>query len=48
MYGDIYNLSSVYATLYAMISKIQTFKFKPIDITIPQRSSNIEMEEEKE
>ena len=26
-HGDIYTLSSVYATLYAMISKIQTFEF---------------------
>ena len=26
-YGDIYTLSSVYATLYAMISKVQTFEF---------------------
>lgn len=34
LHGDIYNLSSIYATLYAMISKIQTFQFKPIDITI--------------
>ena len=26
-HGDIYTLSSVYATLYAMISKVQTFEF---------------------
>ena len=32
--GDIYNLSSVYATLYAMISKVQNYKFKPIDVSI--------------
>ena len=25
--GDIYTLSSVYATLYAMISKVQTYQF---------------------
>lgn len=34
LHGDIYSLSSIYATLYAMISKIQTFKFKPIDTSI--------------
>lgn len=28
-YGDIYTLSSLYATLYAMVSKVQTFEFKP-------------------
>ena len=26
-YGDMYTLSSVYATLYAMISKVQTYEF---------------------
>ena len=26
-HGDIYTLSSVYATLYAMVSKVQTFEF---------------------
>jgi len=26
-HGDIYTLSSVYATLYAIISKVQTFEF---------------------
>ena len=39
-YGDIYALSSIYATLYAMISKIQTYKFKPIDVSIKQRSND--------
>ena len=34
--GDIYSLSSVYATLYAMISKVQNYKFKPIDISIQE------------
>ena len=40
--GDIYGLSSVYATLYAMISKVQTFKFKSIDLSIqrPNPSSD--------
>lgn len=28
--GDMYTLSSIYATLYAMISKTQTYEFKPI------------------
>lgn len=36
LHGDIYSLSSVYATLYAIISKMQTFKFKPIDLSLPQ------------
>ena len=27
-YGDIYTLSPIIATLYAMISKVQTFNFK--------------------
>mmetsp|Transcript_24721 Transcript_24721/g.38496 ORF Transcript_24721/g.38496 Transcript_24721/m.38496 type:complete len:86 (+) Transcript_24721:134-391(+) len=27
-HGDIYTLSSVYATLYAMVSKVQTFEFQ--------------------
>ena len=36
LHGDIYNLSSIYATLYAMISKIQTYKFQPIDVKIPK------------
>jgi hypothetical protein len=26
-YGDIYTLSSIYATLYAIVSKVQTFSF---------------------
>jgi hypothetical protein len=26
-YGDIYTLSSIYATLYAIVSKVQTFNF---------------------
>ena len=33
LHGDIYALSSVYATLYAMISKVQTFQLKKIDLT---------------
>ena len=35
LHGDIYNLSSVYATLYAMISKVQTYKFKQIEMNFP-------------
>ena len=31
-HGDIYALSSVYATLYAMISKVQTFQLEKIDL----------------
>ena len=31
-YGDMYTLSSVYATLYAIISKAQTYECKPIDL----------------
>ena len=30
--GDIYLLSSIYATLYAIVSKIQTFSFQSIDL----------------
>jgi hypothetical protein len=26
-YGDIYTLSSIFATLYAIVSKVQTFNF---------------------
>lgn len=26
-HGDMYTLSSIYATLYAMISKVQTYRF---------------------
>ena len=32
-YGDMYTLSSVYATLYAIVSKAQTYECKPIDLT---------------
>ena len=38
--GDIYALSSIYATLYAMISKMQTFEFKKIDLKEPKRAPN--------
>ena len=38
--GDIYALSSIYATLYAMISKMQTFEFKKIDLKEPKRAQN--------
>ena len=47
MNGDIYSLSSVYATLYAMISKIQTFKFKPIDVIIHERPEDDFMTEKR-
>lgn len=30
--GDIYTLSSIYATLYAIVSKIQTFSFQSINL----------------
>ena len=30
--GDMYTLSSVYATLYAIISKVQTYEFKNINL----------------
>lgn len=39
-YGDMYVLSSVYATLYAMISKVQTFEFKHIDLEVDGRNAN--------
>ena len=32
--GDMYVLSSVYATLYAMISKVQTYEFHHIDLNM--------------
>ena len=36
-HGDIYTLSSVYATLYAMVSKVQTYEFTTeIDGTVNQ------------
>ena len=41
-YGDMYVLSSVYATLYAMISKVQTFEFKSIDLSIDGPNANTE------
>lgn len=44
LHGDIYNLSSVYATLYAMISKTQTFKMKPVDTSISKSSLNYDMD----
>lgn len=44
LHGDIYNLSSVYATLYAMISKIQTFKMKPVDTSISKSTPNYDMD----
>ena len=42
--GDIYTLSSIYATLYAMVSKIQTFQFQKIDLqdAIEQDDDEIE------
>ena len=33
MNGDIYNLSPIFATLYAIISKSQTYSFKTVDQT---------------
>ena len=42
LHGDIYSLSSVYATLYAIISKMQTFKFKPIDLSLPQPAAEVD------
>ena len=27
-YGDMYTLSSLFATLYAMVSKVQTYEFE--------------------
>ena len=39
-HGDMYNLSSVYATLYAMASKVSTYRFKPIDLA--QKQSQME------
>lgn len=30
--GDIYTLSSIYATLYAIVSKVQTFNFQNINL----------------
>ena len=33
--GDMYTLSSIYATLYAVISKVQTYRFKKIDLQTP-------------
>lgn len=43
MYGDIYTLSSLYATLYAMISKVQTFKFEDIDLSDKSYIDNDDM-----
>jgi len=31
--GDMYLLSSIYATLYAIISKVQTYELQPIDLS---------------
>ena len=31
--GDMYTLSSIYATLYAMISKVGTYRFDRIDMS---------------
>ena len=39
-YGDMYVLSSIYATLYAMISKVQTFEFKHIDLDVDGPNAN--------
>ena len=40
MHGDIYSLSSIFATLYAMISKVQTFRFEEIDLKLPKRQNS--------
>jgi hypothetical protein len=39
--GDIYTLSSVYATLYAMISKVQTYSFIDEEEEAKHRESQI-------
>ena len=31
-HGDMYTLASVYATLYAMISKVQTYQFEAVNL----------------
>ena len=39
--GDIYTLSSVYATLYTMISKVQTYQFVDQEVEQLRRESEI-------
>ena len=41
-HGNMYTLSSVFATLYAIISKVQTYQFQDIDIgtQIAEQSKN--------
>lgn len=38
--GDMYTLSSIYATLYAMISKLQTYEFQPIGLQKSKLKAN--------
>ena len=38
-YGDIYQLSPIIATLYAILSKVHTFEFTPYENPLDQVSS---------